>query len=398
MDGGIEDRTGTSCALKVIHVVYELTPGTFTGGVSKMVYELAIAQNQLGIDVSIWTVGAAKSEVKIGSLNLRTFQGNRLFGVAYSKQLAHELRKLAMSSDLSLVVHAHNTFHPLNLQVCRALAGTRARLFYSPHGALDPTMMCGHSLKALKKRAYVAFFEKRYLSAADGLFALTLNEHAQLSRLGLNVPIDIIPNGIAAVSPPANERSTSRGTSLGFIGRINPKKGLHHLLRALKCLHDSHPDTTLTIAGNRSQFPSYAQALDRLARDLGVTASLRWTGFLDEEGKRALLSEIDIFVHASDSEGMPMAILEAMEAGVPCVVTPGCYMRHAAESGAVLEVEQSPHAIARALARLIDEPNERKRLGASGQQHAWTTHLWPTIANLYVKSYILRKFKKNLKN
>lgn len=373
---------------KLIHVVYELTPCVFTGGVAKMVYELAVAQRKQGLDVTVWTVGAQSGVIESDGLTVRSIEGHRRLGVASSSALAAELRSLANAQGDNLIVHAHNTFHPLNLQVRKAVKGTGARLFYSPHGALDATMMHGYSAKALKKRAYLRFVEKQNLRAARGLFALTLKERGQLESIGLNNPIHVIPNGIAAVSPPADERPLGRGTSMGFIGRLNPKKGIHYLIRALHRLRDTHPDATLTIAGNRSQFPAYVRELDELAEDLDVMGALRWTGFLDEASKRELLREIDVFLHASYSEGMPMAVLEAMEAGVPCVVTPGCYMQRAAQLEAVLEVQQTPEALAAALAQLANAPQERYSLGLRGQRHAWSVHSWPMIADRYKKIYL----------
>lgn len=379
--------TEASPRIKVIHVVYKLTPGTFTGGVAKMVYELAAAQRKQGVDVTVWTVGSQSDEVDQDGVTVRTFEGQRRLGVASSHALTSELRALAEAQGSALIVHAHNTFHPLNRDVFKAVTGTRARLFYSPHGALDPRMMRGYGFKALKKRAYVRLVELKHLNAAHGVFALTPKEQAQLELMSLHAPIHVIPNGIAAISPPAEDRAPGRGTSLGFIGRINPKKGLHHLIRALHRLRDTQPDATLTIAGNRSQFPTYVQDLDALAEELGLTSALHWTGFLDESAKRDLLRDIDIFLHASDSEGMPMAVLEAMEAGVPCVLTPGCYMQHAAQENAVLEVQQSPDALAAALAHLISAPQDRHSLGVRGQHHARRVHAWPMIAASYMETY-----------
>lgn len=375
-------------SVKLIHVVYELTPGAFTGGVAKMVYELAVTQRKQGLDVTVWTVGAQAGVIESGGLTVRSIEGHRRLGVASSSALAAELRSLAIAQGDNLIVHAHNTFHPLNRQVRKAVTGTGARLFYSSHGALDATMMRGYGPKALKKRAYVRFVEKRNLRAARGLFALTLKERAQLESIGLSNPIHVIPNGITAVSPRADERPLGRGTSLGFVGRLNPKKGLHHMIRALHRLRATHPDATLTIAGNRSQFPAYVRELDELAEELDIKGALRWTGFLDEASKRALLREIDVFLHASYSEGMPMAVLEAMEAGVPCVVTPGCYMQRAVQLDAVLEVQQTPEALAAALVRLANAPQERHSLGLRGQHHAWSEHSWPMIAERYKKTYL----------
>lgn len=379
----------SSFGFSLIHVVYSLDPDAFTGGVSKMVYELARAQHAQGIDVAVWTVGGRAREIVSGGVTIRSFAGKHRFGLISSKDLNSALRARARTDGASLVVHAHNTFHPLNRHVRNAFRGTQARLFFSTHGALDPVMLGGMRFKALKKRAYIAAIERPVLNAATGVFALTSYERSQLGALALRVPVHVVPNGIECTAPPARTRQTLDGTeiSLGFIGRINPKKGLHHLLDALHILRQTHPAATLTIAGSRAQFPAYVARLDAQATRLGLHDALRWPGFLDEKAKRQMLAETDIFVHASDSEGMPMAVLEGMEAGVACVVTPGCYMHEAATAGAVLEVEQDPSALAQALGRLATKQEDRISLAQSGEHYARTVHAWPQIADRYREIY-----------
>lgn len=84
---------------------------------------------------------------------------------------------------------------------------------------------------------------------------------------------------------------------------------------------------------------------------------------------------------------MPMAVLEAMEAGVPSVVTPGCYMKHAVKQGALIEVAPSPKAFANALSKLARDSNARLALGQRGQNHAWKEHSWPRITDVYTQAY-----------
>lgn len=371
----------------LIHVVYALDPASFTGGVSKMVYELACAQRAQGMDVAIWTVAPHASMITNGGVEIRSFAGKTRLGVTASADLNAALKTRACNLGGRLVVHAHNTFHPLNRHVRQALHGTQAQLFYSAHGALDPVMMQGTGFKSLKKRAYISMVERANLNAATGVFALTSHERGQLDAIGLDAPVHVIPNGIAQTDHPVRARQARAGYALGFIGRINPKKGLHHLLEALHLLRWSHPGATLTIAGNRDQFPAYVAKLDTLADRLDLNGALHWPGFLDAQGKHDMLVATDVFVHASDSEGMPMAVLEAMEAGVACVVTPGCYMQKAADAGAVLEVAQDPAALAQALVKLASAPSDRDILARSGQYHARTVHAWPQIADSYRAIY-----------
>jgi hypothetical protein len=100
------------------HIVYECLPGAYAGGVQKMVFELATAQRRLGAGVEIWApdaIRAGSTEI-IDGLPIRYFYPDPLFGLARSFRLKREIDKL----PADVVLHAHNTFNPLNVQVDEA--------------------------------------------------------------------------------------------------------------------------------------------------------------------------------------------------------------------------------------------------------------------------------------
>jgi glycosyltransferase involved in cell wall biosynthesis len=114
---------------------------------------------------------------------------------------------------------------------------------------------------------------------------------------------------------------------------------------------------------------------------------VHWLGFLDEAAKSAAYAAADVFVHASESEGMALAILEAMSAGLPVVATRGCYMTEAAASRALVQCEQGPAALAAALAPLLAEPVRARALGLAGQAHAHHVHDWDALACATIRLY-----------
>ena len=360
----------------VIHVVYACDPGRFRGGVSKMVYELARAQNRHGMRAEIWTIGTGSDA------QIRRFPGIQRFGVMRSQALADTLAETARRANP--VIHAHNTFHPLNRQVAQVAAKTGARVVFNPHGALDPVLLAGARARALKKRVYIALFERPILNAATGVIALTPQERAQLIGIGVTAPIHVVPNGIEIAGTQARQED---GDLLGFVGRITAKKGIHHMLEALALLRQAGRACRMVIAGDRGQFPDYVARLDALIADRDLGAAVTWAGFIDETQKARLLSEISIFLHASDSEGMPMAVLEAMAAGCAVVVTPGCYMSDAARAGALYEVDQNAKALAAACGALLDNPAARAALGNSGRAYAEDAHSWAAIVRRFAAIY-----------
>lgn len=382
----------------IIHVVYDCVPGAYAGGVQKMVFELASAQRRAGADVEVWAVNALRAGATEdhGGLTLRYFMPDAALGLVKSDRLEAHLRALPPG----FVLHAHNSFHPLNVQVGEAAAARGFPVYYHPHGAMDPSLFQGWSWRALKKRLYIRFVGRLDLNRSAGVFALTGYEEAQLRSLGVTAPVAVIPNGVAAAEsaevPPAESARRAAafraahalpGTAkvLLFIGRINPKKRLEDIIAAFAELAPREPDLHLVLAGQADD--AYLRALRALVDRTGLSARVRWVGFLDERAKPAAFAAADCFVHASVSEGMALAILEAMAHGLPVVATEGCYMRAAAELGALRECAQGGAALAAALAPVLADPAAARTLGAAGRRYIREVHDWDRLARRYLRIY-----------
>jgi glycosyltransferase involved in cell wall biosynthesis len=374
------------------HLVYECLPGAYAGGVQKMVFELASAQRRLGADVEIWTPNAlrAGSTEIFDELPVRYFSSNPFFGLARSFRLKKEIAALPKDA----ILHAHNTFNPLNLQVGDAASTHGLKAFYHPHGALDSALFADWSLKSLKKRLYIRAFSGPNLNRSAGVFALTPLERNQLLSLGITAPIHVVPNGIRPVTVASPEQSLALRRQHGldpadrvmlFIGRITPKKRLEDIIQALSLLGASAPH--LFIAGSPDGESAYGEKLFRIVRACGCAARVHWLGFLDEAAKAAAYAAADVFVHASESEGMALAILEAMSAGLPVVATRGCYMTEAASVHALVQCEQGPAALAAAVAPLLADRKAARAQGLAGQAHAHRIHDWEALARATLRVY-----------
>jgi glycosyltransferase involved in cell wall biosynthesis len=374
------------------HIVYECLPGAYAGGVQKMVFELASAQRRMGADVEIWTPNAlrAGSTEIFDELPVRYFPSNPLQGLARSLRLRQEMATLPKTA----ILHAHSTFNPLDLQVGDAAAKHGLKAFYHPHGALDPTLFSDWSLKSLKKRLYIRGFTRPNLNRSTGIFALTPLERGQLITLGVTTPIHIVPNGIKPVTIASSEQGLALRRRHGlehhdrvllFVGRITPKKRLEDIIQALSLLGAAAPH--LFIAGSPHIDSAYGEKLFRIVRECGCAARVHWLGFLDESAKSAAYAASDIFVHASESEGMALAILEAMSAGLPVVATRGCYMTEAAASHALIQCEQGVAALAAAVAPLLADTARARAQGLAGQAHAHHVHGWEALARATMRIY-----------
>jgi sugar transferase (PEP-CTERM/EpsH1 system associated) len=102
---------------------------------------------------------------------------------------------------------------------------------------------------------------------------------------------------------------------LGTVARLDPIKNHPMMMKALKNVKESFPDTTLLIVGDGPE----RRTLEALVSELGLSSRIIITGF--REDTHLFYGIMDVFLLTSFSEGTAMTLLEAMAAGLPCVVT-----------------------------------------------------------------------------
>jgi len=148
------------------------------------------------------------------------------------------------------------------------------------------------------------------------------------------------------------------------LGLLGPRKGTPELLRALADPALAGLDWRATIAGN-GPVETYRQ--EALQRGLGERVAL--PGWVDEDGVRRLLAEADLFVLPSHNEGLPVAILEAMAAGLPVVTTAVGAIPDLVVEGqtGTMVPPGTVEPLAAAIATLVASPERRKAFGQAGR-------------------------------
>jgi glycosyltransferase involved in cell wall biosynthesis len=191
-------------------------------------------------------------------------------------------------------------------------------------------------------------------------------------RLG-GVPVDVVSNPVATAEPvAAKTRDAVRVELLGeragplvvAIGRLVPVKGLDDLITAFRDVAKRHPGAVLAIAGKG---PMRA-TLEAHVRAMGLDGSVRLLGIRTDVP--ALLAAADLFVMSSRSEGLPLALLEAMYAGKAVVATSVGGVPEVVRSGenGLLVSPGSDTELADAIATLARSAELRNRLGAAARE------------------------------
>jgi glycosyltransferase involved in cell wall biosynthesis len=266
------------------------------------------------------------------------------------------------------VVHCHGLWHFGVL--APFLLDRRVVKVVTIHGVLDSWVL-RHNY--WKKGLMSALFQKRHLRRADLIHVLSTDEADDLYRHlgpGTGQPnVIVIPNGIRPADfanlPPRGLFRAKLGLApdqpmVLFMSRLNRKKGLELLLPAVEQLLATHPDVCLVLAGSDDGYEAETRAF---VAERQLTRQIRLVGMLTGNDKRNALADADVFVLPSFSEGFSMAVLEAMAAGVPVLVSARVgFGPILTEKNAAYVADLTPDSIRQGLAQLIDNRAQRQQI------------------------------------
>ena len=157
------------------------------------------------------------------------------------------------------------------------------------------------------------------------------------------------------------------------VGQFIERKGCWILLEALRQLRDAGREFTflwLSTSIPDAETLHRTQSFD-LSDSFSIVAADEIGDTRDE--LLTLLSSADLFVLASLQEGLPIALVEAMALGLPCIATDINAIPEAIVDGVsgVLVPPSDPTELANAISHLMDDPEARRRLGAAAKQAAY---------------------------
>jgi glycosyltransferase involved in cell wall biosynthesis len=168
------------------------------------------------------------------------------------------------------------------------------------------------------------------------------------------------------------------------VGRLVRDKGFHLALDALPAILRRVPAARMRIAGDGPELA----ALRRQAGALGITEHVDFTGLIPPDEVSTLISAATIVVIPSLTEGLPMTALQASAMGRPIIASSvgglSGIVRHG-ETGLLVDLD--PAAIAAAVARLLEDPDEAARLGRAAWQRAGALFGIEQCADAYADLY-----------
>jgi glycosyltransferase involved in cell wall biosynthesis len=293
------------------------------------------------------------------------------------------------------IVHVHTLWSPLNVSARYACLRHDRPYVVMPHGMLDPYSL---SVKARKKSIYLRFFESRNLARAQRMIYTTSEEERLAALAGLPLPPgELVPLGARASSASIDDlrpRFLARFPQaegkrrLLFLGRLHHKKGLDRILNSLQHVRQSIPNVLLIVAGDGE--PQYTRHLRQLVSSLALDEHVLFVGHLDGELKWASFAAAELFLLPSRQENFAIAVAEAMQMGIPVIITDKVntwpYVEEAG-AGVVLADRDINVSLPRAIETLLMDDVARSKMTVQGSRYARDQLTWTASAQKLFACY-----------
>lgn len=353
------------------------------GGLEDLITNLFRTLRQLGHSVQLVTAAAPGSSAEEG-----VFRAPRAGLRAYWVHACRQGWRIGRSLGPDVILCGSVVSAPIGWLLSRCLR--------VPHGVIihGSDVLFDHPLY----RHGVRFALRR----ADGVVA---NSH-QTRRLAIAAGID--PARISVVHPgvdlerfppaPARRAATPGGPMLLSVGRLVRRKGvLEFVEQVMPTLVAAHPTLSYVVVGGDATASlahpeRLREAITDKVRALNLEGHVELRGELPAADLARLYREADLFVLPvlevpGDVEGFGIVFLEAALGGTPSVSTRVGGIPEAIEDGrSGILVEPGDHAaMARAIERLLGDPELRQRLGAYAERRARQQFGWATVAARYLE-------------
>jgi glycogen synthase len=387
--------------VKVLMVSWEYPP-VVVGGLGRHVYQLATALAAAGHEIVVLSRRPSGTDPSTHPSTDEVSDGVRMvaaaedphefeFGsdmMAWTLAMGHSMVRAGLAADFTPdVVHAHDWLvaHP---------AIALAEFFDVP---LISTL---HATEAGRHSGWVSGPISRQVHAveswlvreSDSLITCSASMSDEITELfgpGL-AEIRVIRNGInAALWPFAKRRPRKGPAQLLYVGRLEYEKGIHDAIAALPRIRRTHPGTTLTIAGDGTQ---YEWLIDQ-ARKHRVLKAITFVGRVDHEGLVRLLHGADAAVLPSHYEPFGIVALEAAATGTPLVTSNVGGLGEAVINGQT-GVSFPPRDVARLAAAVrvvLDDSAAAQRRAIAARERLTSDFDWHTVADETTQVYLAAK-------
>jgi glycosyltransferase involved in cell wall biosynthesis len=374
----------------VLHVIPHLWSGA-----GAVVTRLCEAQREMGRPVAIVTSGSRGSQpdwpayrarlrragVTHHTIDFYHRESDRFWSSA--AELAELLRTLRPA-----VIHAHAGVPCGGAVVARALSGHRARIVGQMYswGPGRPAWMNVQDMWGFGQADRVICSARAYWDLLVGAGV----SRRKLVYLPWGLPLDRLPwrgDVMGGRSRTMAGRPAGASPIIGFVGRIEPRKGQLTLVEAFARVRRRHPAARLELVGPVADEP-YGDRLRSAIATHGLDAAVHLTGEVRDVTR--YVRRWDLFVSLSADEGQGLAVLEAMALGVPVVARPVAGISDFLVDGrtgiAIAEDGSAPRA-AEAIDRALQPSSRLEAIGRRARRMVERRYDWEQTLTAFERLY-----------
>ncbi len=333
--------------VRVVHLV----PNLCIGGMERLVFDMLRLSDHRRVSPQVLCIGergefAAEARdlgVMVSSLNAPIGRNLRL-----SFQLARFFR-----SAKTEVVHTHGPYAHFYGTVAAKITGT-CRVVHTVHGFPWP-----QSWRRRIVNQFAGQLTKYLVTVSQDLSGYAKHDLGVRSK-----KLRVIYNGIDANRFSLGNGKRNDRAAIIMVSRLSSEKDFPTLLNAADAIRRKKPDFLLRLAGDGPQ----RGKIERLVHELALERHVELLG--NRSDIPELLSNAAAFVLSTHTEGLSIALLEAMASGLPIVATDVGGNREVVVEGETgfLVPRQSPAMLASRLLWILDHPEESRQLGAAGRR------------------------------
>ncbi len=376
--------------MRVLHVISNIDR-RFGGPINALV-GLAAAQARAGLTVSV--AGTYRGEPDRGLSDgfaasgiKADFIGPGRGPLIWSAAIKPALRPLIADAD---IVHIHTLWESIQHAAAKQARQRSLPYIMRPCGMLDPWSL---SQGALKKRLYLTLRLRNDLNHAAAIHYTANAERDLASPLKLAAPALVVPNGLDLTefdNLPDRQLFRDKHPAIGrrkliiILGRIDAKKGFDLLIPAFAKLQTQ--DAMLAIVG--PDLEGYEAQVRAMVDRAGLSQRVIFTGMLRGRDRVEALAAADLFVLPSYQENFGIAVVEALAAGCPVIVSENVNIREEIEAAGVgASIPLNIVALTAQMQRWLDEDPLRQAAASKARSFVQSRFDWNKIAREWASHY-----------
>jgi len=371
--------------IRVTHIFYPESLNNF-------LYELSLKQSSIGykINVITWSrQGTFKKEVFNENFIVYRLKGInfKLNGIVTEYPFLPSMNRyiLRLNPD---IIDAHSHLFLTTYMAIKLSKKQKIPSIVTVHGF---AVERGPVVNSAQKIYLFSLARQIFVDATRIICLTRYDAHKIMKYYGIKKEkIRIIPNPVDInLFKPANKRPEA--PVFIWVGRFVPEKGLQYLIGAMREVVKIYRDTKLILVGDGPLLPY----IKNLVKNYNLESNVVFTGFIEHNRIPEILSKAYAFIFPSLSEGMPVAVLEAMACGLPVIASDLPGIREIIRNGynGILVPSKSTFALKEAMIRLISNEQLAKKMGERARKHIEKRHSWDCVLKALDGTYkeILRR-------